>query len=150
MIKHDTYHDTLDQLPHGARVSSDASPSRWWWKLLLLTGQVWRRRRRMGPPGHVQVNPALGTPCLRPVGLETWSPSYPWKWGITFGSNSGTCAHCRVHENLNIYGFLRPTILHPLQPTTPFRSSCHRMWSTNVIDKSKTMLKEKFSLAMKW
>ena len=26
MIKHDTYHDTSDQLPHGARVLSDASP----------------------------------------------------------------------------------------------------------------------------
>jgi hypothetical protein len=29
MIKNDTYHDTLDQLPHGARVLSDAGPGRW-------------------------------------------------------------------------------------------------------------------------
>jgi hypothetical protein len=26
MIKYDTYHDTLDQLPHGARALSDAKP----------------------------------------------------------------------------------------------------------------------------
>jgi hypothetical protein len=26
MIKYDTYHDTSDQLPHGARVISDAKP----------------------------------------------------------------------------------------------------------------------------
>ena len=26
---------------------------------------------KVGPPGHAQVNPALGTPCLGPVGLET-------------------------------------------------------------------------------
>jgi hypothetical protein len=28
-------------------------------------------RKRWALQGHAQVNPALGTPCLGPVGLET-------------------------------------------------------------------------------
>jgi hypothetical protein len=28
--------------------------------------------------------------------------SDPYKWGITYGSYSGTCSHQRVHENINI------------------------------------------------
>ena len=61
MIKYDTYHDTSDQLPHGARALSDGG----WY---LLTGQRWLRRRRWVLQDDAQVAPALGTPCLGPCG----------------------------------------------------------------------------------
>ena len=59
----------LDQLPHGARVFSDTSPSQRWWMLLLLTGQVWWRRRKMGPPW-----PCSGQSCSRYSMSRTCGP----------------------------------------------------------------------------
>jgi hypothetical protein len=39
-------------------------------------------KKRWALQGHAEVNFALDTPCLGPVGLKTCSLSYSWKWGI--------------------------------------------------------------------
>jgi hypothetical protein len=61
----------------------------------------------------------------------------------------GTCAHHRVHENLNISGCPRPAILHPLQPTNPLEVSVGGCDPPTVSDKSKTMLEKKIFLSYK-
>jgi hypothetical protein len=49
MIKYDTYHDTSDQLPHGARVLSAASP----WPVVMEAGTTDRtslaEKKKDGP-----------------------------------------------------------------------------------------------------
>jgi hypothetical protein len=60
MIKYDTYHDTSDQLPHGARTFSDASPG-----LVVMEADTAGRtklaeKKKMGPPG-----PCSGHSCSR-------------------------------------------------------------------------------------
>jgi hypothetical protein len=51
MIKYDTYHDTSNQLPHGARALFDTSPSR----VVMEAGTAGRtnlaEKEKKGPPG---------------------------------------------------------------------------------------------------
>ena len=60
MIKYDTYHDTSDQLPHGARAFFDARPK----PVVMEAGTAGRtnlaEKKKKGPPG-----PCSGSSCSR-------------------------------------------------------------------------------------
>ena len=81
MIKSDTYHDTwtnylMEKEPLLIQDQADGDGCCYYWQ-----EKADGRRKGWALQGHAQVNPTLNTLCLGPVGLKTWSPSYPKKWG---------------------------------------------------------------------
>jgi hypothetical protein len=71
MIKSDTYHDTwtnylMEQEPRLIQDQADGDGC-----CCCCQDKADGRRKGWALQGHAQVNPALGTSCLGPVGLET-------------------------------------------------------------------------------
>jgi hypothetical protein len=71
MIKHDTYHDTwtnylMEQESSLMQVQVDGDEC-----YCYRQDKSDEEEEGWSLQGHAQVNPALGTPCLGPVGLET-------------------------------------------------------------------------------
>ena len=70
MIKSDTYHDTLtnylmEQEPSPIQDQANGDGCHCCWQ-----DESDEKRKGRALQGHAQVNPALSTPCLGPVGLQ--------------------------------------------------------------------------------
>jgi hypothetical protein len=62
------------------------------------------KKEKMGPPGPCSSRSGSRYSMSRTCGPRDIISLVIPKLGITSGSNSGTCAHRRAHENLNISG----------------------------------------------